>query len=129
MQKFIKSDMETVRARVKKPAVTAIIFFMALVINVIFVRHHVGYFLTHELLGSIVTSFMIGGLWYGKSIVAEAGKAPIDEETGEELHPGGVSGTTFRLAMAVAAGATVGAVFFAIDTIRVIYNMVRKEKN
>lgn len=129
MQSFIKSDMETVRARIKKPTITAILFFMALVINVIFVRHHMGYFFTHELLGSIVTSFMIGGLWYGKKIVAEAGKPPIDEETGEELHPGGVSGTTFRLALAVAVGATVGAVFFAIDAIRVIYNMVRKEKN
>lgn len=45
------------------------------------------------------------------------------------MHPGGVSGTTFRLALAVAVGATVGAVFFAIDAIRVIYNMVRKEKS
>lgn len=44
MQSFIKSDMETVRARIKKPTITAILFFMALVINVIFVRHHVGYF-------------------------------------------------------------------------------------
>lgn len=126
MQNFIKSDIETVKIRVKKPAITAIIFFAALVINVIFVRHHVGYFLTHELFGSIVTSFMIGGLWYGKSIVSAAGRAPVDEETGEELHPGGVSGTTFRLAIAVAVGATVGAVFFAVDAVRVIYNMVKK---
>lgn len=121
--------MGTVRQRIKKPTITAGIFFAALVLNVIFVRHYVGYFLTHELLGSIVTSFMIGGLWYGKSIVAEAGKAPIDEDTGEELYPGGVSGSTFRLAMAVTAGATIGAVFFAIDTIRVIYNIVGKAKS
>lgn len=126
MMNFMKSDMETVGQRIKKPAITAGLFFAALVLNVIFVRHHVGYFLTHELLGSIGTSFMIGGLWYGKNIVAEVGRAPVDEETGEELHPGGVSGTTFRLAMAVAAGATIGAVFFAIDVIRLICGRVRK---
>lgn len=129
MQDFIKSDMGTVRQRIKKPAVTAGIFFVAVVLYVIFERHHVGYFLTHELLGSIVTSFMIGGLWYGKSIVARAGEAPVDERTGEELHTGGISGSTFRLAVAVFAGATVGAVFFAVDMIRVIYSMVRKEKS
>ena len=85
-----------------------------------------GYFLTHELLGSIVTSFMIGGLWYGKRVMAEVGRAPIDEETGEELHPGGFNGTAMRLAVAMLVGATVGAVFFAIDTIRLICGMVKK---
>ena len=128
MQNFIKSDMETVRRRVRKPAITAILFFGALVINVIFFRGNVGYFLTHELFGSLVTSFMIGGLWYGKSVVAAAGRAFVDEETGEELHPGGVSGTTFRLALAVAAGATVGAVLFAVDAVRIIYSIVSKGK-
>lgn len=126
MTNFIKSDMETVKQRIKKPAVTAVVFFVAVVLYVIFERHHVGYFLAHELFGTIVTSFMVGGLWYGKSVVARAGRAPIDEATGEELHPGGFNGSMFRLAIAIAAGATVGAVFFAVDTVRVIYNKVRK---
>ena len=126
MLPFMKSDIGTVRQRIRKPAITAGLFFGVLLLDVIFRQHRLGYFLTHELLGPIVTSFMIGGLWYGKRVMAEVGRAPIDEETGEELHPGGFNGTAMRLAVAMLVGATVGAVFFAIDTIRLICGMVKK---
>ena len=120
MLPFMKSDIGTVRQRIRKPAITAGLFLGVLLLDVIFRQHRLGYFLTHELLGSIVTSFMIGGLWYGKRVMAEVGRAPIDEETGD------FNGTAIRLAVAMLVGATVGAVFFAIDTIRLICGMVKK---
>ena len=128
MQNFIKSDLGTVGQRIRKPVITACLFFTAVVLNVIFNRGHVGYFLTNELLGSIGTSFMVGGLWYGKGVVARVAEAPIDEDTGEELHPGGFNGTAFRIAIAIAAGATVGAVYFAVDTIRLLFGMVNRAR-
>ncbi|MBD5452636.1 MAG: hypothetical protein HDR25_08350 [Lachnospiraceae bacterium] len=118
MKNFIMSDMGTVRARIKKPAITAVIVMVLLFIQETFIRHTIGYFLTKELLSSIGACYMIGGLWYGKNLAYQMAQRPVDDEG--EYYPEHVSTGAFRVGLAVAVGATVGAVCFGIDTLRII---------
>ena len=46
MLPFMKSDIGTVRQRIRKPAITAGLFFGVLLLDVIFRQHRLGYFLT-----------------------------------------------------------------------------------
>lgn len=128
MSDFFNSSMETVKKRIKKPAITAIVIMVMLLIQETFIRHTLGHFLTKELISSIGFCFMLGGLWYGKNIVAQVGRKPVyfdDEEEEEKYHSENISLTAFRWGLAVVIGGTVGAVFFAIDTLRIIYMKVK----
>ena len=46
MLPFMKSDIGTVRQRIRKPAITAGLFLGVLLLDVIFRQHRLGYFLT-----------------------------------------------------------------------------------
>lgn len=126
MNKFLNSSMETVKKRIKKPAITAIAIMVMLLIQETFIRHTLGHFLTKELFGAIGFCFMMGGLWYGKNIVAEFGRRPVDiDDEEEEYRPENGTLTAFRWGLAVVIGGTVGAVYFAIDALRIIYMKVK----
>ena len=123
MINFIMSNIETVKRRIKKPAVTAIIIMVMLLIQETFIRHTIGRFLTKELFSSIGFCYMIGGLWYGKPLVFLIGRRPVDEDG--EYYPEFFQLTVARLGFAVAVGATAGAVCFGIDTLRIIADKVK----
>lgn len=125
MINFIMSDMGIVRARIKKPAITAIVIMVMLLIQETFIRHTIGHFLTKELFSSIGFCYMIGGLWYGRNLVFQIGQRPVSDDEYEEERPEHINVTAFRLGLAVTVGATVGAVFFGIDTFRIIINKVK----
>ena len=123
MINFIMSNMETVKRRIKKPAITAIIIMVMLLIQETFIRHTIGHFLTKELFSSIGFCYMMGGLWYGKSLLLMLGRRPEDEYG--EYYPEYFQLTIFRMALAATVGATVGAVCFGIDTLRIIMDKIK----
>lgn len=123
MINFIMSDMEIVKRRIKKPAITAIVIMVMLLIQETFIRHTIGHFLTKELFSSIGFCYMIGGLWYGRNLVFQIGQHPVNEYGEECLEH--INVTAFRLGLAVVVGATVGAVFFGIDTLRIIIDKIK----
>ena len=125
MINFIMSDMDMVRARIKKPAITAIIV-MILFLILETVNHNLVHFLTKELIEGIGGCYMFGGLWYGRNLVFQIGQRPVNVyDEYEEERPEHINVTVFRLGLAVAVGATVGAVFFGIDTLRIVIYKIK----
>lgn len=121
---MLTSSMQEVKMRFKKPAIVAAIV-LVVVIGVVISQGNLGKLLSGELLQVLMFYFIVGGLWYGRYIVFFGAQAPIDENTGEPYYPGGFTGSMWRWAMALAIGATVGAVFFAIDAVRIIIDYVK----
>ena len=118
MSNFFKCDINIVKARVIKSTIIAGVF-MAIIIGMIISQGNFIRFMRRgEWVQAIEIFFMIGGIRYGKNIIAAAGKAPIDENTGEPYYPGSFNGSIFRWLIAIALGATVGAVMFFIDVVR-----------
>ncbi len=125
MSNFFKCDIEMVKARVKKSAIIAGIF-MAIIIGMIILKGDFGKFMRHgEWLQAIGMFFVIGGIRYGKHIIAAVGKAPIDVNTGEAYYPGGYNGSIFRWFLAIVFGATIGTVMFVIDVVRLVSVVVK----
>lgn len=121
---MLTSSMNEVKMRFKKPAIVAAIV-LVVVIGVVISQGNLGQLLSGELLQVLMFYFIVGGLWYGRYIVFFGAQAPIDENTGEPYYPGGFTGSMWRWAMALAFGATVGAVFFAIDAVRIIIDCIK----
>ena len=120
MSNFLKSDIKMVRARVIKSSIIAGIL-MAIIIGMIISQGNFARFMRRgEWVQAIGMFFVIGGIRYGKHIIAAAGKAPIDGNTGEPYYPGGFNGSIFRWLIAIALGATVGTVMFVIDVVRLV---------
>lgn len=124
MLNFFKCEMGTVKRRIKKPFIIATLV-MVVIIGVVISQGNLRQLLKNELFQTLTLYFVIGGIWYGKHIIAVLGKAPIDENTGEEYYPNGFSGSMFRWMIAIALGATVGAVMFFYDAVRVITNGIK----
>lgn len=124
MMSMLKSSMEEVRMRFKKPAIVAAIIW-AIVIVVVIVQGNLVQLLKGELFQTFILYFMIGGVWYGRYIIFYGGQAPINENTGEPYYPGGFNGSVWRWGCAIAIGATVGAFFFAVDAVRIFVDKIR----
>lgn len=128
MMNFFKSNIETVKERIKKPIIIASVL-MVILIGVVISQGNFAQLMKRELFQTIVLYFMIGGVWYGRHMIANAGRAPIDENTGEEYYPGGFMGTMWRWGCALVIGATVGAVMFFIDFIKLVYAGIKRLVN
>lgn len=132
MINFFKSDIETVKRRIKKPVIIASIL-MLIIIGSAISQGNFGELIERELLQTITLYFMIGGVWYGRNLIVNAGKAPIDENTGEAYYSGDFNGSVWRWGIAITLGATVGAVMFFIDAIRLasagLKGFVDKQQN
>lgn len=125
MINFITSDIETVKRRIVKPAITAIIVMILFLILEI-ANHNLIHFLTKELIQGIGGCYMMGGLWYGRNLIFQIGQRPVNvDDEYEEERPEHINVTAFRVGLAVTIGATVGAVFFGIDTLRIIIDKIR----
>lgn len=129
MRNFFRCDIETVKARAKKPAIIAGVLIV-IIIGVIIAQGNFGHFISHwEWVQAIGIFFVIGGIGYGKHIIVAAGRAPINENTGEPYYPGGFNGSMFRWFIAIVLGATIGTVMFFIDAVRLASAGVKKLAN
>lgn len=122
---MLKSSMEEVKMRFKKPAIVSGVI-IAIIIGVVIKQGNLGKFLGQDLGQTLLLYCMFAGIWYGRYIIFFGGQAPINENTGEPYYPGGFNGSVFRWVFAIAIGATVGAFFFVIDAIRIIADAVKK---
>lgn len=133
MRDFFKCDIETVKARAKWPAIIAGVLIV-IIIGVVIAQGNFGHFIKNwEWVQAIGIFFVIGGVCYGRHLIAAGSRAPIDENTGEPYYPGGFSGSMFRWMIALVLGATVGTLMFIIDVIRLARvaarNIASKKQN
>jgi len=120
MMNFLKSDIEVVKARMKKPAMVSGVI-VAIVIGMIIFQGNFGSFIRRwEWVQAIGLFFVLAGIWYGRHITAVGAKAPVDDYTGEEYYPGGFNGSLFRWLFSLTVGTIIGTVMFTIDVIKVL---------
>lgn len=133
MLNFLRSDMEVVKARMKKPAIISGAIMAVVIGMIIYQGNFISFIKRWEWVQAILLFFMFGGIWYGRHMIARGAKAPVDDYTGEEYYPGGFNGSLFRWLFSLAIGATIGAVMFFYDTVRVLIEyikmIVNKSKN
>lgn len=125
MMNFLRSDIEVVKERMKKPAIVSGVI-MVVVIGMIIYQGNFGSFIRRwEWVQAIGVFFVLGGIWYGRHITAAGAKAPVDEYTGEEYYPGGFNGSLFRWLFSLTIGTVIGTVMFVIDAVRVLVDYIR----
>ena len=125
MFEFLRSDIEVVKERMKKPAIVSGIIMAVVVGMIIYQGNFISFIKRWEWVQAILLYFMLGGIWYGRHIIARGAKAPVDDYTGEEYYPGGFNGSLFRWLFSLAIGATIGAVMFLFDTVKVLLVYVK----
>lgn len=125
MMNFLRSDIEVVKERTKKPAIVSGVI-MAIVIGIIIYQGNFGSFIRRwEWVQAIGIFFVLGGIWYGRCITVAGAKAPVDDYTGEEYYPGGFNGSLFRCLFSFTIGTIIGTVMFVIDAVRVVMEYIR----
>lgn len=127
MLNFLKSDIEVIRARMKKPMIISGVIIAILIGMIIYQGNFISFIKRWEWVQIIPLYFMFGGVWYGRHMIAAGAKAPIDDYTGEEYYPGGFNGSLFRWLFSLGVGATIGAVMFVYDTIRVLLFAIKSK--
>lgn len=125
MIEFFKSDIEVVKMRMKKPTIISGVIIAIIIGIIIYQGNFISFMKRWEWVQAVLLFFVFGGIWYGRHIIANGAKAPVDEYTGEVYYPGGFNGSLFRWLFSLAIGATVGAVMFCYDTVRVLIEWIR----
>jgi len=122
---LVVSDIEVVKARMKKPAIVSGIIMAIIIGMIIYQGTFISFIKRWEWVQAVLLFFIFGGVWYGRHIIANGGRAPVDEYTGERYCPGGFNGSLFRWLFSLAIGATIGTVMFFYDTVRVFIEWIR----